>query len=433
MVDAPTNVLQASPLVWALDSARLFGPKGATPFVPYPYQAALLADRSPHRVVLKSRQVGITQVVAVEMAHELVYRPRSLILVVSRDQRAAESVIGMVLQVFDLLDSPPGLEKQNQSELLLQNGSRVVSQAATSKAGRGLTATSVYLDEFAFCDYDERIYRAVSPTLSRGGRLTVVSTPNGQDNLFYRLWNGAEGGDWSRHRVHWRDCPVFDDGWYERERPKYTNDQWASEFDLDFVGSGDGAFDAGDVDAMAEGWDGLQPPLPDRRYVTGWDIGRRRDPTVGVTVDVTEKPWQVVAYERLIRAPFAVSQSKIDERAGRYSGAVWVESNGIGDPVIEALECRVKPFITTAKSKADALTRLVRAVEQGAIKCGVPQILSELKGYRWDDANIVQDSVMALAIALHAVRAPSGLRVGFASKDEGRGRAVFAGARGRIY
>ena len=79
------------------------------------------------------------------------------------------------------------------------------------------------------------------------------------------------------------------------------------------------------------------------------------------------------------------------------------------------------------------LTRLDRAVEQGAIKCGFPQILSELKSYRWDDANIVQDSVMALAISLHAVRAPSGLRIGFASKDEGRGRAIFAGARGRIY
>ena len=220
MTEALISVQQVSPLVWALESARLFGPKGATPFVPYPYQAALLADRSPHRVVLKSRQVGITQVVAVEMAHELVYRPRSLILVVSRDQRAAESVIGMVLQVFDLLDSPPGLEKQNQSELLLQNGSRVVSQAASSKAGRGLTATSVYLDEFAFCDYDERIYRAVSPTLSRGGRLTVISTPNGQDNLLYRLRTGAEGGDWSRHRVHWRDCPVTDAVWCERARPQ---------------------------------------------------------------------------------------------------------------------------------------------------------------------------------------------------------------------
>ena len=113
MVDAPTNGLQASPLVWALDSARLFGPKGATPFVPYPYQAALLADRSPHRVVLKSRQVGITQVVAVEMAHERIYRPRSLSLGVGRDQRAAACAIGMVLQGFDRLDAPPGRGEKN--------------------------------------------------------------------------------------------------------------------------------------------------------------------------------------------------------------------------------------------------------------------------------------------------------------------------------
>lgn len=81
-----------------------------------------------------------------------------------------------------------------------------------------------------------------------------------------------------------------------------------------------------------------------------------------------------------------------------------MESNSIGDPVIEGLTCSVRPFVTTQRSKADMLTRLVRAVEQGEIKCGVPQILSELKGYQWDDAALVQDSVIALAIAVTNTR-----------------------------
>jgi len=393
-------------LVWALESVRLPTPTGWQPFRPYPYQATLLADRSQRRIVLKSRQVGITLTVGIEIAHEAIHRPRSVALVVSKSQADAQKVIGDTLDIMDGLDEPPGRVKENESEIVLENGSRIVAQPATPKAGRSFTATRVVLDEFAFAEYGARIYKAVSPTLSRGGGLTVVSTPDGQANLFYRLWQGLEGGEWSRHHVHWRDCPVFDEAWYERERPKYTAMDWASEYECDFVQSGGGAFDPDDVDAMRQGWGGLRLPEPGGWYVTAWDIGRRRDATVGVTLDTAVRPWQVVAYERLLRAPFAQIQAKIDARAVIYGGETWVESNSIGDPVIEGLSCRARPFMTTAKSKADAITRLVRDVEQGGIKCGVEQVLSELKGYQWDDAGIVQDSVMSLAIAGHDAREP---------------------------
>ena len=399
--------LAASPLVWSLERVRLPGPRGAEPFRPYPYQAVLLSDRSQRRLALKSRQVGLTTAAAIEVAHEAIHRPRSLSLVISRDLVAAQNVIRTILDIFTELDAPPRLVKENQSEIVLENGSRVISQPATAKAGRGYTATSVVLDEHAFSEYAEPIYRATSPTLSRGGRLTIISTPNGQANLFYRLWQGMEGGDWSRHRVHWKDCPAFDDAWYERERPRYSNEAWASEFDLDFIASGGAAFDPLDVDAMKDGWNGLQPPKEGRRYITGWDIGRRRDATVGITLDTTILPYQVINYERLMRAPYAQIGSAIDSTAGHY-GETVVESNSIGDPVIEGLTARVRPFVTTAKTKAAALQRLVRAVEGGGVKCGVEQVLGELKGYQWDDQNIVQDSVMALAIALADQREDAG-------------------------
>ncbi len=271
----------------------------------------------------------------------------------------------------------------------------------SAKAGRGFAATSVTLDEAAFMEYGERIYRAVSPTLARGGRLTVISTPAGMDNLFYRLWQGQEGGEWSRHRIHWRDCPAFDEAGEKRERPRYTHDQWASEFECDFVESGGAAFDSGDVDRMRDGWVGLQGPAAGRQYVTGVDVGRRKDPTVIVTVDVSLVPYQLVYYKRMLKAPYAQTQAAIDEAAALYGGTVYVESNSIGDPVLEALKCGARPFVTTAKSKADALTKLVRSVENHELRCGVGQVISELKSYQWDDQNLTQDSVMALAIAMH--------------------------------
>ena len=397
------QTLAASPLIWSLEKVKLPTPAGARPFQPYGYQAALLADRSGRRIVLKARQVGITTAAAIAVAHEAIFRPRSLSLMISKDQVAAQNVIRTIVEIMDELDDPPARVRESMGEIALDNGSRIVLQPATAKAGRGYAATSVTLDEAAFMEYDERIYRAVSPTLARGGRLTVISTPNGQDNLFYRLWQGQEGGEWSRHRVHWRDCSAFDEAWEERERPRYMAADWQSEFECDFVESGGAAFDPSDVEAMRDGWTGLEGPRHDRRYVTGVDVGRRRDPTVIITVDVTELPHQVVAYERLVRAPFAQTQAMIDARADLYGGETIVESNSVGDPVIEGLSCRVTPFNTSAKSKADMLTRLVRAVENHELRCGVDQVISELKFYQWEDTNIVQDSVMALAIAVHGV------------------------------
>lgn len=428
--------LASSPLFWGLERARLYNTAGdVVRFVPYPYQAALLSDRSTSRIVLKARQVGITQTIAIEIAHELLHNRGALALVVSRDQRAAEEVVNMVSSVLELLMRYPSpIASENQSEIRLKTGARLVSQPATSKAGRGLRCSSVYLDEFAFAEYAERIYQAVSPTLARGGRLTIISTPDGVGNLFYQLWSGQKGGEWSKHRIHYSACPLFDEAWYESNRPRYSAEQFASEFECDFVTSGGAAFNPDDVLRMREGWLGLQGPTPGRTAITGWDIGRRHDATVGITLDTTTLPYQVVAYERLLKVPYAVSMAKIDARAATYGGKTIVEANSIGDPVIEGLTARVTPFITSARSKADILTRLVRAVEQGEIKCGIDQVLGELRGYQWDDGNIAfTDCVMALAIALSG--ATTAYVEASASSEEGmtvvdRSRLLFAGDRG---
>lgn len=85
-----------------------------------------------------------------------------------------------------------------------------------------------------------------------------------------------------------------------------------------------------------------------------------------------------------------------------------MESNSIGDAVIELVEAQVRPFNTSKRSKANALQRVVRLVEERALKCGVEQVLAELKSYQWEDANLVQDCVMALAIALADQREDAG-------------------------
>jgi Terminase large subunit, T4likevirus-type, N-terminal len=358
-------------------------------------------DRSPRRLIVKARQIGFSQAIALEAAHEAIFRPDSTILLVSRSGDLADNLLGYCYTAIAGLDDIPTLTKTNESEMGFANGSRIKSLPANRSTARGFAGRSVYLDEYAYMDVAEEIYRGVSPIVGHGGRLTVCSTPDGRGNHFYQLFAGIDGGVWSRHIVPWQACPVYDQAWFDRERPKYTAQQWASEYGCDFVASGQAVFDAADVEACADGWKGLQPPTLGRTYVSAWDIGRRADATVGITLDVTNGDFQVVAYERLLGVPFPVQQRAIEARAKAYGGDTYVESNNQGDPVIENLTVPVFAWTTTARTKEAAITSLVLAHEQRRFKHGVAQLKHECLLYQWIDQALIQDSVITAAIAVH--------------------------------
>ena len=388
-------------LDWARQNVTVVTPwAGRIPFEPYEYQTRYLEDTSMRRLILKARQVGMSNAIAIEAIHKAITRPDRMILMVSRTGDLAQQLITYCRHTINSLREMPELVRENLSELEFANGSRIRSLAATPSAGRGFPATDVYLDEFAFAEYAELIFQAISPTLPYNGQLTVLSTANGRNNLYFRLWSGLEGGEWSRHTIHWSDCPRYRDDptWEKTTRENMTRQSFAQEFDLDFITSGDAVFDADDLARCKDGW---QPdPYTCERLITGWDIGRRQDHTVGVTIGLRGDVWHEVGYERIL-APYPVIQATIEASARRLNGAVHVESNGVGDPVIENLSVSVEPFVTTVKTKTQAIQALQLLVQQGRFKFGSEQLGRELGLYEWRDENLIQDSVMAAAIAAY--------------------------------
>ena len=408
-----------SPLAWAV-AVRPQIPhpiKGIVRIAPYQYQAQFWADRSPARVVLKARQTGFSQAIALEAAHTAQFRPASTVLFVSRNMDAAINVLRYVKLSLQTPGIDARLVKDNETEAELANGSRVLSIPATKGAGRTYAATSVYLDEFAWAEWAQQIYAAVAPTVSQGGRITVLSTPNGRVNAFYLLWAGQWGKDFSKHVVPWWRCPAYNpDGWqiaddaesravgtvgvwYQAERPKFTVQQWAQEYGCDFTDSGQAVFRAIDIERAQQQSTGLQVALPKHKYISFWDIGRRHDATVGTTIDISIEPWQVVAFERAEGLPYPAIQKAIEDRYRAYPGRHWVESNGVGDPVIENLSVPVEAWLTTARSKQQMIQALQLQLERGSLAwpATLIQLTAEMLLYQWDDAKLIQDCVMSLA------------------------------------
>lgn len=389
---------------WAEQHATIVLPtEGRQPFRPYPYQAGIFDDPSARRLILKARQTGISNTVAIEALHRAITRPDSTELIVSRNQEAASVLIRYCQHTLNSLRSTPQLVNENQSVLAFANGSRIMSLPASPSTGRGIAATDVYLDEFAFTSYDALIYESIIGTISTGGRLTILSTPNGRTNMFYRLWAGLEGGDWSRHSIHWSDCPRYDDAWAARRRAEMTRQSFAQEYDLDFVHSGDAVFDPDDLVRARRTH--IADPAGVEEIVTAWDIGRRQDHTVGITFGRTDDVWHELAYERML-VPYPVIQASIEQRQQRFGGKTYVESNGVGDPVIENLAVRVEPFTTTTKTKTQAIQSLQLLLQQGRLTYASEQLDRELGLYQWADRDLIQDSCMAAAIAAFQIVQP---------------------------
>jgi hypothetical protein len=373
------------------------------PFVPYDYQARIFDDPSKRRLILKARQTGISNTVAIEALHRAITRRDSTELIVSRNQEAASVLIRYCQHTLNSLRSIPRLVNENQSVLAFDNGSRIMSLPASPSTGRGIAATDVYLDEFAFTAYDALIYESIIGTISTGGRLTILSTPNGRANMFFRLWAGLEGGDWSRHSIHWSDCPRYDDAWAERTRAEMTRQSFAQEYDLDFIASGENVFDPDDLVRARRAH--IATPAGVEEIVTAWDIGRRQDHTVGITFGRLGDVWHELAYERML-VPYPVIQASIEQRQQRWGGKTYVESNGVGDPVIENLAVRVDPFTTTTKTKTQAIQSLQLLLQQGRLTYASEQLDRELGLYQWDDRDLIQDSVLAASIAAFQIVQP---------------------------
>ena len=149
---------------------------------------------------------------------------------------------------------------------------------------------------------------------------------------------------------------------------------------------------------------------PGRKYVVAWDIGSRHDHSVGIVLDVTEEVFDVACYVRL-RGDYPQIQRAIEDLHAAFARASFtvIESNSMGAAVADNVHIPVhqlRRFMTSMASKEKIIEALRLRLELQEIKFqpSLKQLASELRDYQLPDTNVVQDSVMALAIALEHAR-----------------------------
>jgi hypothetical protein len=220
--------------------------RGKIPFHLYKFQEEAVDqfEEFDRNIILKSRQLGISTLIAGYALWMILFHNDKNILVVAIDQTTSKNLVTKVRVMFENLPSWLKLKasEDNKLSLRLSNGSQIKAVASTGTSGRSEALSLVIIDEAAFVDGAEELWASLQQTLSTGGRAILLSTPNGTGNFFHKMWAKAEGGEtgntFNTIRLPWQVHPERDQAWRDKQDVELGIRLAAQECDCDFSTSG---------------------------------------------------------------------------------------------------------------------------------------------------------------------------------------------------
>jgi hypothetical protein len=202
-------------------------------------QAAVLDSDAKRGILNCTRQWGKSTVSAAKAVHRAWTQPESLVLVASPTKRQSSMFLRKAAEFLAKLGVQRRGDGDNDSSLLLPNGSRIVGLPGTEATVRGFAASMVFVDEAAIVRDD--LYAAMLPMLAvSNGNLWLMSTPRGASGFFYDAWQ--EDG-WEKH-----SATVMEASWIHREvieahRRSMPEWRFRQEYFCEFTQSDDALFD----------------------------------------------------------------------------------------------------------------------------------------------------------------------------------------------
>jgi hypothetical protein len=186
----------------------------------FPDQISLLNDYENfnENIALKYRQAGVSTVTAAWVSKKLAFakktKPEKILIIANKldtSQEMANKIRAFVGQWPEWVGIGFSVEKDSQKHYKLNNGCEVKAVATSKDALRGFTPTILIFDEAAFIDADSDFWAACMASLSTGGKVIVVSTPNGYDPIYYEIYDQAlrNMNDFKISEMYWFRDPRY--------------------------------------------------------------------------------------------------------------------------------------------------------------------------------------------------------------------------------
>ncbi len=411
-----------------------------------PYQTRWMDDNARFKLGLWGRQTGKSHACAGEAVTQAWSWPKTEWVVLSSGERQALEFMRKVQDwaiawgfgvsnYCELRETTESLVKS--AEVTLPNGSRIIGLPANPDTARGYSANLI-LDEFAFHERPEDIWRAIYPSISNPlkgvKKLRIVSTANGKANKFYELWSKENG--YSKHRVtiHEAVAQGLKIDAEELRRGLDDPEGWAQEYECEFmdtvavllpyelIAKGESAEASEQI--ATEYWNAHSG----NPCVLGIDFGRKHDLTCAWTLENlgdSQLTREVLCLEKM-STPDQVEQLRPRLQKARrvcldYTGA----GIGLGDYLVREfgeynperhLFGRIELCTFSAPFKQEVFSKLRMALEAGCLRIPISRVIREdlhaiqrvttatgqiaYRAARTEDGH--SDRATALALALRA-------------------------------
>lgn len=330
--------------------------RGLVPFELWPYQEKMFEHFTANRfsIVLAPRQSGKSISSCVYLLWYVIFHPEKTVAILANKGSTAREMIARITLALENLPFflQPGCRALNKGSLEFSNNSRIIAAATSGSSIRGLSISLLFLDEFAFVQDAGTFYTSTYPVITSGksSRVIISSTPKGIGNMFHRLWEGAVQGanEYKPFRVNWWDVPGRDEEWKRQTIANTSELQFAQEFSCSFLGTGATLITADillELKATAPIYHQnnvrvYEKPLEDHTYIMTVDVckGRGQDYSTFTIVDVSEKPFRVVAtFRDNVISPLLFPD--IIFKYGKTYNNAWIliENNDSGQVVCNGL------------------------------------------------------------------------------------------------
>ena len=424
--------------------------QGLIPFDTFDFQDTCVEEFLENRfnIVLKSRQLGLSTLVAAYSVWMAIFQREKNILIIATKLSVAQNFIVKVKTMIRSLPKwllLPEIVANNKQLIQFSHGSQIKAIPTSEDAGRSEALSLLIVDEAAFVRNFDTIWTGIYPTISTGGRVIILSTPNGAGGQYYQLYTHAEAGlnEFNAIKIPWDAHPDRDDVWFKKTTANMSTRQIAQEYLCDFTTSGETFSDAVTIDWLRENvkkpidrlgddrnvwvW---KYPLSEHDYVISADVSRgdAKDYSTFHVIDTTAG--EIVAeYKGKIRPDnFAVL---LNEFGLKYNKALMCpENNSYGfATILKLIDLRyprlfyrrksdtayvgdyIPPstpetagFNTNGKTRGTILAKLEEVLRNKQLLSYSSRFYEELKVFTWQGSKAKakrgfnDDLVMSLAI-----------------------------------
>ncbi len=355
----------------ALNPSLFFKAQG---IIADPWQQDFLLAAPQFSLLNCSRQVGKSTTVGALALHTALFKPNSLILLLSPSQRQSGEIFRKVLDAYAFFNQFISAKHQTRSQLELENGSRIISLPGKEQFIRSFGGVSLLvLDEAA--RIPDELYRAVRPMLAvSGGRLAALSTPFGKRGWFYHAWHSDE--PWHRIAIPWNLCPRIQPAFIQQEINAMGHDWVEQEYQCIFSHKQGRVYSEFDLCLCAE------LPHYKGRFVGGIDFGWH-NPFAALWGFLDEQQTLYITNEHYVTHATVAEISKVLPRNVTW----WADPAGAADiAMLNRSGLVVRKGDNAIRTGIAAVSSRIRQGKLKVLAAACPNLVREAGLYRYPEA-----------------------------------------------